>query len=136
MATSHGKKTNIKVATKDVSPFCKSSQIERNAAVHNTTGYAPTGDSETFAGGTRNATFTMSGLYDNTVSVGPRLVLLNQEGNTLAVVRLVEGSGTGLPSEAFNAVLTKYVETNPNDDMVSWSADFTISGVITSTTQP
>lgn len=136
MATAHGKKTKITVATKDISPYTKNSQLEREAAVHNVTGYQPASDAELYAGGTKNAKFTFSGVYDNTVSVGPRIVLLNQEGSTLAFVRLVEGTGTGLPSDAFNAVLTKYVESSPHDDMVTWSAEATVTGPITSTTQP
>jgi hypothetical protein len=33
-------------------------------------------------------------------------------------------------------VLTKYVETNPVDDMVTWSADFEISGPVVTTALP
>ncbi len=135
MSTVHGKFTQITIATKDISPYTKNSSIERNAATHDTTGYAPTGDAQTFAGGLRNGTFNCSGVYDNTVSVGPRNALMGQEGNTLACVRKPEGTGTGKPNEAFSAILTKYVETNPHDDMVTWSADFQITGPITSTTQ-
>lgn len=136
MATAHGKLTKITIATKDISPFTKNSQLERAASVHNVTGYAPTGDAELYAGGTKNAKFTCSGFYDNTASVGPRIVLVGLEGTTLAIVRNVEGTGTGKPNEAFSAVLEKYVETNPHDEMVSWSADFTVTGVITVTALP
>ena len=136
MATSHGKLTNITIATKNISPYVKNSSLERNAKTHDLTGYQPTGDAEIYGGGLRNARFSCSGVYDNTVSVGPRLVLLNQEGNTLAIVRLPEGSGTGKPSEAFNAILEKYTETNPHDDYVTWSADFQVTGPVTSTTLP
>jgi hypothetical protein len=136
MATAHGKQTKITLATKDISPFCKNSSFERNAATHDTTGYAPTGDAQTFAGGLRNATFSCSGVYDNTVSVGPRNVLNGQEGTSFAVVRNVEGTGTGKPNDAFTAILTKYVETSPHDDIVTWSADFQITGVITTTALP
>jgi hypothetical protein len=136
MATAHGKLTKITVATKDISPFTKNSQLERSASVHNTTGYAPTGDAELYAGGTRQGKFTCGGVYDNTALVGPRIVLLGQEGNILAIVRNVEGTGTGKPNDAFNAILEKYVESNPHDDMVTWSADFTVTGVITTTALP
>lgn len=136
MATAHGKLTKITIATKDISPYTKNSQLERAASTHNTTGYAPTGDAETYAGGLKNAKFTCSGVYDNTVSVGPRLVLVGQEGTSMAIVRNVEGTGTGKPNEAFNAILEKYVETNPHDDMVTWSADFQVTGAITTTALP
>jgi hypothetical protein len=136
MATAHGKLTVITIAAKDISPYTKNSSLERNAKTHDVTGYAPTGDATIYSGGLRDAKFTCSGVYDNTALVGPRIVLVGQEGNSLAIVRKVEGTGTGKPQEAFNAILEKYVETNPNDDMVTWSADFQVTGPITVTAQP
>jgi hypothetical protein len=134
MATSHGKLTVVTVATKDISPFCKTSSLERAGKTHNTTGYGA--DDEVNAPGLRNGKFTVSGVYDNTVLVGPRIVLNPLVSTLVAVVRKVEGTGTGKPQDAFNAILEKYVETNPHDDMVTWSADFTISGPVTATAQP
>jgi hypothetical protein len=136
MATAHGKLTKIQITAKDISPFTKNSQLERAASTHDTTGYAPTGDAKTFAGGTKESKFTCSGVYDNTVSVGPRLVLAGNEGTSMAIIRNVEGIGTGKPNEAFNAILEKYVETNPHDDMITWSADFQVTGPITVTALP
>lgn len=134
MATAHGKLTVITVATKDISPYCKTSSLERGAAVHNTTGYGV--DDELNAGGLRNGKFTCGGVYDNTVSVGPRNALNSLVGTVCAITRKVEGSGTGKPLDTFSAVLEKYVETNPHDEMVTWSADFTVSGPVVPTAQP
>jgi hypothetical protein len=134
MSLSHGKLTKITVATKDISPFTKTSTLEKTADLHDGTGYGV--DDRLWAGGVRTNKFTMAGSYDNTVSVGPRNVLNLAVGTSLAIVRNVEGTGTGKPNEAFTAVLEKYVETSPFDDLVSWSADFTISGAITTTALP
>lgn len=134
MAAVHGKQTKITVATKDISPFCKTSSYERGADVHDTTGYGS--DDKRKQGGLRESKFTCSGTYDNTVSVGPRNALHSLVGTTVAVVRNPEGTGTGKPNDAFSAVLTKYVETNPVDDMVSWSAEFEIDGAVTTTALP
>lgn len=134
MTTSHGRFTIITVATKDISPFTKNSQIERAAGTHDITGYGV--DDKLYAGGTRDNKFTCSGVYDNTVLVGPSIVLAGVVGSTLAIIRKVEGTGTGKPQQAFNAVLEKFVESNPHDDMVTWSADFQITGPVTPTTQP
>lgn len=136
MSTAHGKFTVLTIATKDISPFTKTSSLEKSAKTHDTTGYAPAGDAEIFAGGLRTSKFSCSGVYDNTALVGPRIVLNGQEGNILAVVRKLEGTGTGKPNDAFNAILEKYSESNPHDDMVTWSADFQITGPVTSTVQP
>jgi hypothetical protein len=44
--------------------------------------------------------------------------------------------GTTKAQDSFSAVVGKYVETEPNDDMVTWSQDFTITGPIVATPQP
>ncbi|MEU5721573.1 hypothetical protein ABZ783_07100 [Micromonospora sp. NPDC047738] len=133
MAEVHGKKTVIKVATKDISPYCKTSSYEGSADVHDITGYGK--DAKVKAGGLIDGKFTCGGTYDNTASTGPRAALKPLLGTTVAVIRMPEGTGTGKPQDAFSAVLSKYVETAPVDDMVSWSAEFEISDVVTTTTQ-
>lgn len=133
MAKVHGKNTVITVATNDISPYCKTSSLERGAAVHDVTGYGV--DDEAYSGGLRNGKFTISGVYDTTATVGPRNALMALVGTSCAIVRKPEGTGTGKPNEAFSAILEKYTETSPHDDMVTWSADFTVSGAITNTTQ-
>jgi hypothetical protein len=130
----HGKTTKITIATKDISPYTKTSSFEKSADVHDTTGYGAT--DHTKAGGLGDGKFTCSGTYDNTVSVGPRNALLALVGTTVACVRNVEGTGTGKPNDAFSGVLTKYVETNPVDDMVTWSAEIEISGAVVTTALP
>jgi hypothetical protein len=134
MAFAHGKDTKITVAAKDISPYTKTSSYEMNADVHDTSGYGAT--NKTKQGGLKDGKFTASGTYDNTASVGPRNALHGLVGTTVAVVRNPEGTGTGKPNDAFSAVLTKYVETNPVDDMVTWSADFEISGSVNTTVLP
>jgi hypothetical protein len=134
MAFVHGKTTKITIATKDISPFTKTSNFEKSADVHDTTGYGAT--DHTKAGGLGDGKFTCGGTYDNTASVGPRNALLSLVGTTVAVVRNPEGTGTGKPNDAFSGVLMKYVESNPVDDMISWSAEIDISGAVTTTSLP
>ncbi|MEU5938640.1 hypothetical protein ABZ807_05530 [Micromonospora sp. NPDC047548] len=133
MAYVHGKDTVITVATKDISPHCKTSTYEGSADVHETTGYGKA--AKTKQGGLLDGKFSMGGTYDNTASTGPRNALKPLLGTTVAVVRKPEGTGTGKPQDAFSGVLSKYVETNPVDDMVTWSAEIEISDVVTTTTQ-
>ena len=134
MAFVHGRLTGITVATKDISPYCKTSSYEGSADVHETTGYGKT--AKTKEGGLLDGKFTCGGTYDNTALTGPRNALKPLLGTTVAVVRKPEGTGTGKPLDTFSGVLTKYVETNPVDDMVTWSAEFEISDVVVTTTQP
>jgi len=134
MAFAHGKDTKLTVATKDISPYTKTSSYEMNADFHDTSGYGVT--NKTKQGGLKDGKFTCSGTYDNTALLGPRNVLHGLVGTSVAVVRNVEGTGAGKPNDAFTAVLVKYVETNPVDDMVTWSADFEISGPVVTTALP
>ncbi|RQW83556.1 hypothetical protein [Micromonospora globispora] len=134
MAFVHGMNTVITVAAKDISAYCKTSSFELSADVHETTGYGKT--AKTRQGGLLDGKFTCGGTYDSTASTGPRAALKPLLGTSVAVVRKPEGTGTGKPSDAFSGVLTKYVETSPVDDMVTWSAEFEISDVVTTTTQP
>jgi hypothetical protein len=133
MGYQHGRATIVTVATKDLSAWMDTSQLDREADVHQTTSYGD--DDHTNQGGIRKATFTCGGTYDNTIATSPRGALVAEVGATLAIVRKPEGTGTGKPNEAFSAVLSKYTETNPVADMVKWQADFTVTGPITTTTQ-
>lgn len=133
MAKSHGKLTVVTVATKDISPYCKTSTFTRTAKTSDVTGYGV--DDEVHQGSLRTGMFTISGTYDNTVSVGPRLVFKGQEGATVAVVRKLEGTGSGKPMDVFSAVVEKYEETNPHDDYVTWSVDLKITGIVDGTAQ-
>ncbi len=133
MSAVHGRDTVITVATKDISPFCKTSSYEGSANVHDTTGYGKT--AKVKSGGLLDGKFSCGGTYDNTATTGPRNALKPLLGTTVAVIRKPEGTGTGRPQDAFSGVLSKYVETNPVDDMVTWSAEIEISDVVTTTTQ-
>jgi hypothetical protein len=133
MAKSHGKLTVVIAAGNNISPYCKTSNMDRTAKTHDTTGYGV--DDEDYELGLKGGKFTMGGTYDNTVTVGPRNALLSLVGTKIAMVRRVEGTGVGKPQDAFNMTLDKYSESNPVDDMVTWSAEGTIAGGITTTTQ-
>lgn len=134
MAFVHGRNTKLTVASKDISPFTKTSSFEKSADVHDTTGYGAT--DHTKAGGLGDGKFTCGGTYDNTASTGPRNALLALVSTTVACVRNPEGVGSGKPNDAFSGVLTKYTETNPVDDMVTWAAEIEISGPVTTTALP
>jgi hypothetical protein len=134
MAFVHGRLTKLLIATKDISPYTKTSSFEKSSDVHDTTGYGAT--DHTKSPGLGDGKFTAGGTYDNTVSVGPRNAMLALVATTVAVVRNPEGTGTGKPNDAFSMVLTKYTETNPVDDMVTWAIEGEISGAVVTTALP
>ncbi len=133
MSFVHGKNTVITVATKDISAFCNKSQLTRGADVHDLTTYGK--DDHVNAGGLKKSEFTCEGTYDNTAVTGPRAALQPLVGTLATCTRKPEGTGVGKPLETFSAVLEQYVETNPVADYIAWSAKFTISDAIATTTQ-
>lgn len=130
----HGKQTILKVGANDISPSTKTSNFSGSADVHDTSGYGVT--NRTKAGGITDGTFTASGSYDTGATTGTPSLLEGKEGTTFAFTRQVAGAGTGKPQEVFSAVLAKFDVSAPFDDMVTWSGEWSVSGVVNRTAQP
>lgn len=128
----HGKETNITVASHNISPFTNQSEMTRGAAGHNVTAYGKS--DEAWSGGIRSGKFTCSGLYDKTETTGTA-VLDPLVGQVVPIVRRPAGVGDGLPMQSFNGLMVSYVETAPVSDIVTWSAEFTVSGGVVRTVQ-
>lgn len=133
MSRVHSKNTVIMVDGVDISAHCNTSEYDRTAGSHQTTGYGM--DDHTFAGGIRTNKLTLGGQYDSSETDGPRRVLHDRVGDTVPVIRRVEGTGSGLPEDEFDAVIVNYKESAPVDDYVQWSAELQISGGVTTTAQ-
>lgn len=130
----HGKLTVLKVAANDISSATKTSNFSGSADVHDTSGYGVT--ARTKAGGVKDGKFTASGTYDIGATTGTPTILEGQEGVTMSLTRQVAGAGTGKPQEVFSAVLSKFDVSAPFDDMITWSAEWEVSGVVNRTAQP
>lgn len=133
MAFVHGKSTYVSVDGNDISAYADTSTFTEGSDVHDLTTYGK--DDHVHEGGLGTGGFTISGSYDNTAGTGPRAIFKARRGQTCAVVRRPEGTGSGKPQDAFDGVLASYVETSPVADFVKWSAEFTISDAIDDTAQ-
>ena len=131
MAKLHGRFQVITVDGDSVK--VTTSQLERGGDSHDTTLSGDEG--HVFSSGLDTGSFTMSGIYDSTAMTGPRAVLRPLVNTVVEFTRAPEGTGTGKPLETFDAHITKYVETSPVADMVTWSLDATVSGTVADTTQ-
>jgi len=134
MSFVHGKSTFISVDGDNLSAFTTTSQLEQNADTHDVTTYGK--NSHVFQGGLKGGAASISGVYDNTVGTGPRAVLRPLVGTVVELIRQPEGAGSGKPQDKVDVVVNKYVETNPVNDMVTWSCDLTLSDDVDSTAQP
>jgi hypothetical protein len=128
----HGSKTSISVGAQVVGG-CNASGFTYAFDSHDTTAYGAT--AHAFAPGLQNNKFTMSGWYDTTSTTGSRAVFIalanDTSPDTVAIIRYPEGNASGKPSETFAGVLTNYAESSPVADIVTWQADFQVSGNVT-----
>lgn len=133
MAFIHGKGTVFKLNGVDLSGFCKQSEVTIAADEHDVTAYGASGHA--FQGGLENDKVTVSGTYDSGVT-GPRKVIRPLIGTNVVFIRQPEGAGSGKPQDTGTVHVKSYVETNPVADMIAWSAELTVSGVVNSAAQP
>jgi hypothetical protein len=130
-ASTHGSKTVLSVDGSDISPWTTASELKRVADKSEVTGYGSVGHEYADDEGLKAHVFTCSGWYDKTATTGTGDVFRGKEGQNLPCVRGPEGSTTGAPKETFTAHLDDYTTTSPVNDIVKWSASFTVSGEIT-----
>lgn len=132
MAFTHGKDTFVSLDSNDLSTFTNTSELNRQADSHDVTTYGK--EDHVFSGGLKMANGSMGGIYDNSTS-GPRAVIEPLIGTVVTLIRRPEGTGSGLPEDSADALVTSYVETNPVAGMVTWRCDMQLSDAITSTSQ-
>jgi hypothetical protein len=130
----HGRLTVFTVAGSDISLATKTSTFSGSADVHVTSGYGLTNHTKT--GGMVDGKFTASGSYDVGAATGTAAVLEGKEGVTQAIVRKIAGTGTGKPQEVFSGVLAKFDVSDPMDDIVTWAAEWEVTGPVNRTAQP
>lgn len=130
----HARNTFLSLAGFDLSQYCDSSELSKEADEHDVTTYGK--QAHVVSGGLLSSTANVGGIYDNTAGTGPRAVIRPLVGTNVALIRRPEGTGTGKPQDSVTVHVKKYVESNPVADMVRWTAELTGSDTITSTTQP
>lgn len=133
MAFVHGKATYISLDGDDLSAYVNTSDLNMTADSHDVTTYGK--DSHVFSGGLKGGTASMSGIYDNTATTGPRAVIQPLVGTVVPLVRRPEGTGSSLPQDTVDVLVTGYTETSPVNDMVAWSCQMQLSDDVDSAAQ-
>lgn len=133
MSFVHGKNTYVSLDGSDLSPYTNNTEAPTEADTHDTTTYG--NDDKTYAGGLRDATFSISGVYDSDATAGPRAVIKPLVGTTVPFVFRPEGTGSGLPEDTADVVVQSYSETSPVADMITWTAELQRSGPTTTAAQ-
>lgn len=135
MAFKHGRLAEVTVATKALSLFCDTADIdiiidEAEVSVFTNTYKA-------YLAGLAGGALTLSGSWDPTVTTGPASVLfaqiaLNQAGTVTAVIFYPAGNNAGQgTSHTFNALLSNYKEGSKTSNQVVFSCTLRVTGVDT-----
>jgi hypothetical protein len=133
MAFIHGKDVVVTLDGVDLSAFANNVAFNRSADSHDTTTFGK--DSHVFAGGLRNGTATITGIYDDGAT-GPEATIGPLIGTNVVLVYKPEGSVTGKPIRTVTVLVTGYDETAPVADMITWSCALQLSGDVVETVAP
>lgn len=128
----HGKNTVLKLNAVDLSTYTNTSEFTEAYDEHDVTGYGASGHA--VQGGLQTGKLTFGGTYHN-ATAGPRKTIQPLLGTNVVAVRMPEGTGTTLPQDSATVHVKTYVETSPVADMVKWTCECTVSGVIDHTPQ-
>jgi hypothetical protein len=132
MAEVHGSETVIMLAAIDISAFCDKSDGKYTADEHDSTCYGA--DGHEYATGLKKHGYSIGGKYINGAT-GTHTYVKAKVGTKVAFEKRPEGTGTGLPKEAATVHIKEYNESAPVADIVRWTAELTVSGVVTFTNQ-
>jgi hypothetical protein len=134
MAFIHGRLGYFKLATTDLSAFMDNIDFPHEADAHETTTFGKS--YKTKAGGLKEGSFTIGGLYDNTVTTGLGDIIPPLVG-TVAVYEFgPEGLTAGKKKYSGSALVKKFQVSQPVGDMVRWTADLETSDTITMGVMP
>lgn len=129
MAEAHGKETYVSLDGEDLSTFTDSTTPTSAADEHDSTCYGADGH-EYASGGLKTSAYTIGGKYI-TGATGPRAVIQPLVGTKVPFVYRPEGTGSTLPEDTSTVFVKSYNQTSPVADIVRWTAELTVSGVVT-----
>lgn len=135
MAFVHGKDSVFKIDNSggtltDISSYVNSVDFPETADVAETT---TLGDgSKTYIVGLKDSSLSIAGLWDSTLD-GILGAVIGQSA-TLSFEYSPEGTGSGAIKYTGECILTSYAQNSPVGDVVSYSADFQVSGDVTRAT--
>ena len=132
MAFTHGKDSVFKLdnasgSLTDISSFVNNVDFPETADVSETTTLGA--DNKTYIAGLKDATISLSGLWDATADAIFGAVV--GQSATLSYEYSPEGTASGKVKYTGEAILTSYAISSPVGDAVGYSADLQVSGAVT-----
>ena len=132
MAFTHGKDSVFKLdnasgSLTDISTYVNNVDFPETADVSETTTLGA--DNKTYIAGLKDATISLSGLWDATADAIFGAVV--GQSATLSYEYSPEGTASGKVKYTGEAILTSYAISSPVGDAVGYSADLQVSGSVT-----
>jgi hypothetical protein len=132
MAEVHGSETAVLLGANNISAFTDKCDGKYAADEHDSTCYGAQGHE--YATGLKVTGYSIGGKYTDGAT-GTRLYVKALVGTKVAFEHHPEGTGSGLPKETGTVHVKEYNQSQPVADIVRWTAELTVSGVITFGTQ-
>lgn len=124
----HGKLTRVFLAHKDASPFLNSAEVEQSTETAETSAFGTV--AKTYIPGQRDATISLSGMYDGTTGQLDEVMhdLHDDEVTYPATLFVDAGIAVGRTVRIAEVYQTSYAASSPIDDVVTVSADLQCNG--------
>ena len=137
MAFSAGRTSTVSIddgtgTPRDLSAFVESASVDLNGGVEETTTMGATGDARTYIRGLNGGSFSISGYYDPTATTGVDTVLESLY-DAVASATWAISFDAGTTTYGGEAFMSSYSTSASVGGVVSFSADFTVTGVTTRT---
>lgn len=119
----------------DAISMINNSQLEFTMDTEDITVYG--NNAHVFGGTLAGGTGTISGFADDTAATGNRAILkpLVKSGATVPLIWQPKGTGSGLPQDEVDVIVTKYTETSPVGGHIQFAIDLQFSGEVDDTPQ-
>lgn len=116
---------------RNMSPYLDSVDFNQKNDTHDDTTYGKTG--HTYRGGLTDSTFSISGMFDRTLLVGPHTVLQTLVGlsSTVGFEYGPEGNVATKLKLSGECVMETYAVSAPVADLIKFTASFKISNAVT-----
>jgi hypothetical protein len=130
----HGKNASFKVdnaagTLTDISTYLTDVSMPRSIETAETTTFGVTGGAKTYVTGLNDSTLSVSGKFDATLDA--HLVGILGQDASVSFEYGPAGTTVGFIKFTGEGIMTKYDLSSPVGDVVTFSADFQISGPVT-----
>jgi hypothetical protein len=120
--------TDTGATQRNLTAFCDNVEVSWEVDIAESTTFGS--NHRTKIKGLEDTTFTLSGKFDNAGTGTPDQWLAALVQGTVASTFFIfpNGSAASRPYDTGSAWLTSYTKSIPVDDIVTWSADFEVTG--------